>query len=55
MLHYLLAHIIRMKEYLKKKFPNLIIDGKGIDFSKLTPEETVELQALLNADNRAAD
>ena len=55
MLHYLLAHIIRMKEYLQKKFPNLVIDGERIDFSKLTPEETLELQALLNADNTAAD
>ena len=55
MLHYLLAHIIRMKEYLQKKFPKLIIDGDKFDFSNLTPEETVELRALLNVDNYAAD
>ena len=55
LLHYLLAHIIRFLEYLHKKFPNLVIKGEQIDFSKLTPDEIVEVHAILAANNQAAD
>lgn len=55
MLHYLLTHIVRMKEYLQRKFPNIILGQHEIDFSQLTPDELTEFMAIRAVDNKAAD
>jgi len=54
MLHYLLAHIIRMQEYLQKKFPKLQLDDES-SLKNLTPDDIVNLSAYKAADNIAAD